>query len=254
MPGCTTRASFSLAREPRSRCHQHRTPEMISKHRKCDEEGCTKQALWCGNKDQTPTKCKSHKSPDMVQPRACKQSGCRSLATFGTPGSPPVNCNLHRKRRMVDKYSRYCIGCGLSMGRPRCASCNPISPTSRKRRERVFADALIKEFPDHHFILDNSSSDIRSCSGKALRPDILIHGLDRSIIIEYDEHAHKKYDVECEVIRMIHLVMSQEGTFTFILRYNPDAEGGDANIPLEQRQQQFFAEFRLSGMRPSEFA
>jgi hypothetical protein len=108
----------------------------------------------------------------------------------------------------------------------------------------MFAEALIKEFPDRQFILDNSSLDIRSCSGKALRPDILIHGLDRSIIIEYDEHAHKKYDVECEVIRMIHLVMSQGGTFTFILRYNPDAEGGDANIPLEQRQQRFFAEFR----------
>ena len=78
------------------------------------------------------------------------------------------------------------------------------------------------------------------CSRK--RPDFVIDGLYRKLVIEVDEHQHRRsadYSDECEIRRMWDIAQALGGATTFI-RYNPDkykdGEGQHADPPGAERE------------------
>ena len=118
-----------------------------------------------------------------------------------------------------------CKDCGLSFKNlydDLCVSCHPDKQKIQHKKEQTVADFLVNTFPKHTFVRDKSSTDIKTCTGKYIRPDFVLPLEDKIIIVECDENQHESYPEECESTRMINLSMVYGGLPVMFIRYNPD--------------------------------
>lgn len=158
--------------------------------------------------------------------RGCEVKGCSIIrAVFGVPGTKKATrCKNHRTENMVDVVTKKCNGCGLYVvngtKNKLCSYCSP-GTTKQRTKEAIIATLLREKFPNHTFDNNQTFPCEVSCSIKKYRPDF---SLDRGfyyVIIECDEDAHRQYDVSCERKRMYEISLGLGVPVVFI-RYNPD--------------------------------
>lgn len=135
-----------------------------------------------------------------------------------------------------DKDSRTCHDCGGAdfcdhgFYLTQCQRCTPPVPpappacrlvTSRRsqRKETVIVDSLRNAFPHVEMILDKRVGG-PCASGK--RPDIRIEKYLFSLLVEVDEHQHRRGSYHCEEKRQMQLFMDAGNRPMVIIRFNPD--------------------------------
>jgi hypothetical protein len=119
-----------------------------------------------------------------------------------------------------------------------CQSCGEIGRVkgAHLEKQRFVAEALFKAF---HIESYDRQLDGGICSRR--RPDFVIDGVYRRIVVEVDEHQHNRgrnYEPTCEVTRMWEIAQAL-GSPTIFIRFNPDAYkdglGRRSNPALSER-------------------
>ena len=119
-----------------------------------------------------------------------------------------------------------------------CQSCGEIGRVkgAHLEKQRFVAEALFKIFNIESY---DRQLDGGICSRR--RPDFVIDGVYRKIVVEVDEHQHSRgrsYEPTCEVTRMWEIAQAL-GSPTIFIRFNPDAYkdslGRRSNPALSER-------------------
>lgn len=114
-PGCvsTQRPTYGIPGQPRTRCKEHRTPDMTS-HKRCAEKDCKVSASY-GLPDEVAKYCNKHKKEGFIlNTKKCAQDGCERQPSFGaTAESEPTHCSRHKPEEFVDARNKRCChqGC-----------------------------------------------------------------------------------------------------------------------------------------------
>lgn len=223
----------------RKRCCEHKEltdKDVVSK--KCARMGCDKQPSYGNPNDMIPVRCAEHKlgTDGDVKHKLCEKSSCIVHANFGDPiDQIPKRCASHISKGDVDVTNRKCNICNKHQVRygDICAKCDP---SVKKRKEYVVVEYL----ETHANELLNGFTHNRTLSGetgKMYRPDLLFLMTTHAVILEIDEHQHKRYNQIQENQRMIELQKTLNSPTIFI-RFNPDeyrSQGKLVNPPLENR-------------------
>jgi hypothetical protein len=121
-----------------------------------------------------------------------------------------------------NKYKGYCLRCFIN-----------IFPDSKIIRDYGTREAKVTEFIKVEFkglnIIYNKQIQ-GGCSDH--RPDIFIDCLTHSVIIEVDEHQHKRgdsYSTRCEIRRVNELFTSLADRPIIFIRFNPDSYTNSKN-------------------------
>ncbi len=190
--------------------------------KRCTTEGCTKSA-------RTPTDfCKAHGGG-----KRCTYEGCTKSAEGATDF-----CVRHGggRRCIHANCTKSAVGttdlCVYHGGGTRCASCSQFSVarqgflcwTCRKGTERVkqyehLVEVYLKSYEDtaNYSYLDEALP----CAPTRRRGDFVYLLLDRLVIVEVDEQAHRFYSRDCECIRVLELHEQGQGRALFLIRFNP---------------------------------
>jgi translation initiation factor IF-3 len=243
-------------------CAEHKEINMTDvKHKTCQHPACKKIPAYGIINTTTSLYCVEHKEPTMVNIRSkiCQYPACKTQASYGLPGNEKERCKEHildgmiihpRKRcescpelgiwgisstsekRHCDVHKQAsdknliegnCTNCGLKAVLDRdkiCQSCGEFGAIKRQylEKQKAVKTALQKAeiaVESYDQILDSGV-----CSKK--RPDFVINGLYRKIVVEVDEFQHTRgYGPDCEFRRMWDITQAIGMPTTFI-RFNPD--------------------------------
>ena len=206
-------------------CGDHRLENMVDvKSKKCME--CDKQPAFNYKNELNPLYCKDHKKPNMENVVSKRCLSCTKQPHFNYKSEKTgLYCDEHQLPNMVNIHHKPCKDCGLSYYKlydDLCVSCHPEKQKIQHKKEQTVADFLTKTFPQQPFVRDKYSTDIKTCTGKYIRPDFVLAMDDKIIIVECDENQHESYPEECESTRMINLSMVYGGLPVIFIRYNPD--------------------------------
>jgi hypothetical protein len=177
--------------------------------------------------------CGKCKTPDMFDLSHTKCVCGKSTQIFNYPNeSKPKYCNHCRHEGMVDKTNVMCPDCpvgqrGNSKYRNYCTFCfanrfpyDPLTQTIRTKSK----ENQVKEFININFdgFVHDQSIHIGQCDCTLRRRLDHFKMIGNTLlVIETDEHQHKRYDQNDEVIRYDDLYMIHSGKWIYI-RFNPD--------------------------------
>jgi hypothetical protein len=85
-------------------------------------------------------------------------------------------------------------------------------------KERATVSYIISQFPEYKWVYNRQIYD--GVSG--MKPDLLLDMGDFLIIVEVDEHQHKKYGLPCEENRMHDILIDNKLRPTIFIRFNTD--------------------------------
>lgn len=220
---CYRSASFNLENNPPRFCKTHKSDLMVdTKHKKCLDKNCIKNAGFNYKDEKTLLYCGKHKKSGMLDKKHkyCEYNECIKRASFNFAKMSPKFCGDHKAEKMQDVRHQKCISCGLFRAEKRskylCSYCNTEKSHKFRTKENEIKELLEKN--NIKFI--NNKSYINDCCLK-YRPDFLIELPRYFLILEVDEFAHKHYEKECELIRMNNIA-STLGLPVKFIRYNPD--------------------------------
>lgn len=173
----------------------------------------------------TPAYCATHAAHGMVlhPMKRCAAGGCKEKPEYGK--EKPLHCELHRAADEPEYYTQMCKTCGLIVPlypNGICVGCTAEPDrveNQRLRKQRAVRDFLIA----CGFTIISYDRPVDTTCGLE-RPDIILLSPCGSfvVIIEVDEHQHRGYVRECEIIRMINIYMSYGGLNVIFIRFNPD--------------------------------
>ena len=84
------------------------------------------------------------------------------------------------------------------------------------------------------------------------RPDFLweLDNEQRIVILECDEHAHRRDPIRCELTRMLHLATGFGGRPVHIVRYNPDLLPFVKTMPERKEREALLLERMTAALAP----
>lgn len=244
---CTKRPAYNIKGQLPAFCKGCSTPNMIDViNKKCigiDEitgKQCT-MIPYYNFKGLKAEYCKEHSDPEMidVKHKTCNHIDngikCDKRPNYNIKGTKiGILCKLHAKSNMCDVTHRVCISekCNIRVHDDKykgyCFNCYkdiyPNEPSksgiiNNRTKEIYVSNYIIKEFSDYEFIINKTI--IGGTSNK--RPDILLDLEDRTIIIEIDEHQHKKHDDYSNDINRLYEISNDIYNKSLIcIRFNPD--------------------------------
>ena len=229
--GCTIQPNFGFLEDGKAtHCRRHAEANMVDvKNRQCEDEDCTLQPNYAFPGEQA-VRCVRHKldgMEDVKNPRCNDESGCTSQPKFGFADDiRPTKCAIHSTTGMTNMHSYSCVSCKLFTVPKRdglCAYCNPKSTTASRTKENQMAKLLEDKLPEIRFVQNRSSGDIKACGDRSFRPDFQYELETHILMCECDEGFHGRYEIECELARLITLAMSGGGLPVVMIRHNPDA-------------------------------
>ena len=228
--------NFNIIGEKKAKyCYNCKTPEMIDvKHKKCIICNNTRPSFNLNLQD-IPLYCTGCKTPEMIDLVSKKCINCNNkLALYNLHTEKlRLYCGDCKTSEMVDftgkicktnlcftrinnKFKGYCLRCFIH-----------IFPESKIIRDYGTREAKVTEFIKQEFseldIIYNKQIE-GGCSDH--RPDIFIDCLTHSVIIEVDEHQHKRgnsYSTRCEIRRLNELFTSLADRPIVFIRFNPDS-------------------------------
>jgi hypothetical protein len=230
---CFTKASYNIpsCKSPLY-CKKHRDEKTMVNvtFQHCAEEGCYVKPQF--NFEGNPILyCGVHKKEGMINVKMnrCLGENCNKIAICNYEGKTPgLYCTKHCLDGMIDVHNPRCLteGCMqfayMSKYCARCFYWNfPDHQKSKhiKLKENEVVKFIKLNFEDLNIIYDKQIIGDKLCIN--VRPDALIHLNEHSIIVEIDEHAHRRYDSQCEISRThrIHEALNRNVIF---IRFNPD--------------------------------
>jgi hypothetical protein len=214
--------------------------------KRCKHLECDKSAI-------SPTDyCKAHGGGKRCKHLECDKSAqgstdfcvihgggkrCKHLECDKSARPPTDYCKAHGggkrcKHLECDKAARpptdFCVihgggircTCGLfSVSRKGflCYTCR--KGTERMKQFEHMVQTYLEKFNDlKHF---SYRDQVLPCAPTRRRGDFVYILHDRIVILEVDEHAHERYNKDCECVRVLELHEQAQGMSLFLLRFNP---------------------------------
>jgi len=201
---------------------------------------CDKQPIYGNPDDKIALYCGKHKLNDMIDIKNKRCLKCNKIASYGNPDdNKRLYCNQHKLNDMVDirdkncitplcdkykKLDKLCMRCFYALN-PNDQRCKRV-----KIKENEVKQYIQQEFKDLSFIFDEPIKGYGLCFN--IRPDVLIHLNNHSLIIEVDENQHKFYNSVCDYSR-IHKIQESLNRPIIIIRFNPDDYVNDNNKKIK---------------------
>lgn len=267
-PGCTTKPSCGPpGTKERLYCKVHKRADDVNVvSKRCQALGCTIIPTYGPPETKEGLYCNIHKRVDDVdvKHKQCLAPGCATRPNYGIPGSMPERCYTHiepgmimnpRKRcdqctelgiwgrsrvaadRRCDAHRCFddknliegrCVSCGLECVLDKQGTCLLCGEAGKIKRQFLDKQRRVKTVIEREFKVESYDKIIDSgvCSRK--RPDFVIDGTYRKVVVEIDEYQHKRgneYGPDCEYRRMWDITQAL-GMPTVFVRYNPDPYAG----------------------------
>lgn len=230
---CKFTALFNIEGESPKFCKKHASKNMFDViHLLCKIDGCNTRPSY-GLEINKPIYCKIHKDTTMtdVISKKCLINDCCIYASFNHEGQiGGLYCSKHRldkmknvlatrcktllcdKQARLSRYEGYCFRCFIYTFPD-----NPIVK-NYKTKEKEVSNFIETNFPNRTWLVDRLVEG--GCYNR--RPDIFVDLGFQILIIEIDEHMHKRYSEECEKIRIQEIHQSYDFRKMIIIRFNPD--------------------------------
>ncbi len=261
-------------------CSTHKGVDHVNvKTKRCQRDGCDKIPAYGPPGTKERLYCVTHKGADHVDVmnKRCLSSGCMKHARYGLPGTEPDRCREHvgtgmiiypRKRcdsclglgiwgasaaaatRRCEAHRRpddknlvegHCASCGLEAMRGKDGICRDCGEYVEVKRQFLTKQRAVKAALEAEFKIDSYDRMLDGGLCSRRRPDFVIDGTYRQIVIEVDEHQHQRsrdYSETCEHARMWDIAQALGMPTTFV-RFNPDpykdAAGQRRDPPASQR-------------------
>ena len=190
-------------------------------------------------------RCKAHIVYGMIRyPQKICYCG-NSNAIWGKSEDDNRRCDYHRQQTDKNLTKLICKSCNLYDKLDNddlCSNCRkiPIHKNNYLKKQREIKNYL--ESAGYKIELYDKMIDGGICNKR--RPDFVIDGLYRKIVIEIDEfqHSRENYSNDCEYTRMWDIVQSLGMSTTFI-RFNPDSyklNSNNMNPTIKSRMNTLF--------------
>lgn len=206
-------------------CAEHRrTGDVDIAHKTCKAYDCTTRANY-GLPGTEPDRCHKHSTRGMIADPRKRCEHCTELGIWGqTILVATRRCDAHRRTDDKNLIEGHCASCGLDSVLDKQGMCLSCGEAGKIKRQFLVKQHRVKEAIEKEFKIESYDKMVNNgvCSKK--RPDIVIDGVYRKIVIEVDESQHKhgrQYTADCEYRRMWDIAQSL-GTPTIFIRYNPD--------------------------------
>jgi len=222
---CNKMANYALPGQKASVCGDHATAGMIDVvNKRCDDLDCDIQAHF-GIPGVSRSTCYEHKTAGMILIKhlRCKAGGCSNAATHGIRFAD--RCEACAPEDYINLVLQNCSSCGLEdvlNGDNLCSTCVPGAGKTCLVKQTTYV-AILKHqhkiephFVDTFFKLDTEVKCFRQ-----YRPDLTFDFNKHVLIVEIDEFAHKGYNIQCEINRMINIADYLQRPTVYI-RINPD--------------------------------
>ena len=168
------------------------------------------QAAHAGGEGATRTHCKQH------------GGGARCLGPIvrGERVACPYDLSVQTGER--DAYDSMCVRCF-------CAT-NPDDPRAARAkasihvREQTTMAEVKKAFPEYNWVFDQTIGVrlVGRSGATRCRPDARTTHADRVLILEVDEHSHRRYLCAKERERELSFVAQFKSKVVILIRFNPD--------------------------------
>ncbi len=246
---CTKRPAYNIKGQRPEYCKECSTSEMTDViNKRClginEETGkqCNMIPLY-NFKGLKAEYCKEHSDPNMsdVKHKTCiginkdTEEKCDKRPNYNIKGTNiGLYCRLcalpgmadvtHRvcitelctTRVHDDKYKGYCFNCYTNIYPDEPSKSGVVN---NRTKEICVSNYITKEFSDYQ--LQMNKTIINGTSGR--RPDILLELEDRIIIIEVDEHQHKRYEDDEDDEKRLHEISNDiKDKILIFIRFNPD--------------------------------
>jgi hypothetical protein len=230
---CKKQACFGIEGEKPQYCKGHKFDIMINiKSKRCENETCTVLPSYGKLYSRILKSCVAHTCLNYYN-RAklsplCQVINCCDIAyfvNFEDSNVYPIRCGTHHLLTDIELIFKLCPNCGDELYFPSnkkvCMDCGNY----REKKLHRFKETIIK-----HFLTSNNIPFVYdrpvSINGSKSRPDFLIQSKFGYIVVEVDEHQHKKYIQEEEIARMntIHsdIQLIRSNSQVLFIRFNPD--------------------------------
>lgn len=192
LPECNTRANYGYPGNAVERCKVHVQVGMIvHPRRRCAEKNCKDIGIWGHNSESTDRRCETHRIPNDI--------------------------NI---------IEGYCASCGLEFVLSPAGTCLNCGEISKIKRQYLIKQKCVKmALEAAHIKIDSYDKQLDGGECSRKRPDFVIDGTYRKIVVEVDEHQHNRgrdYGLLCEYRRMWDIAQAL-GMPTIFIRYNPDS-------------------------------
>lgn len=200
--------------------------------KQCDYYNCSLGASHNKLFSEQRTHCRDHSTLNEYSckksPPTCTVINCSKNAYFIDPTDInvyPIRCYTHRFTGDIELVYKQCHRCKDKLYFPSnievCMNCGLYRAKTLYR----FKETMVKYMLQSNGITAIYDKPIVT-NGSEKRPDFLIQTAFGYIILEVDEHQHKKYDTTHEINRMHILyldvkLLNPQAQVLFI-RYNPD--------------------------------
>jgi len=162
----------------------------------------------------------------IVNPKQkCKAFGCKEQALWGS-SSALNHCEAHKTDNEQNLVEGACASCGLPSVLDEKNNCQQCGEFGGIKRNFLVKQLRIKMLLQEKDIKTESYDKILDggiCTKR--RPDFVIDAPSHKIVLEVDEHQHRKTSPDsgyaCEDLRMWEIAQAL-GMPTIFIRYNPD--------------------------------
>ncbi len=148
--------------------------------------------------------------------------------------------------------------CHVTTAKPdtMCGICCPKPQTSTRVAE-IRVAGKIKGWSEEQLLPNYSTWNKQNPEADAVqcgryRPDFLweFDEFQRVVILECDEHAHRRDPIRCELTRMLHLAIGFGGRPVHIVRYNPDLLPFVKTMPERKEREALLLERMMAALAP----
>ena len=179
----------------------------------CKEHPCKGSSI-CQHGRQR-TQCKEHPCKGSS---ICQHNRLRHHCTEGPCGFIPS--------------SRKCQACCSKLVNPTpgvpatylCATCRDDYGVSNLKKW----EAQTESWLDEAGLPWSYSNKKLPCAPTTRYPDYMFVGADHCVLLEVDEDAHARYNLQCEIRRISEIMDSIDSKSLHVIRYNPNAKGDTA--------------------------
>ena len=126
---------------------------------------------------------------------------------------------------ILERYKKSCVICGKqlrSLKHKLERLCTEHSQECSKRPEVYWREIFIKEFNFEPSTIDQYVYTTDDCKSEKYRPDLTYIDLKLVVALEFDEHSHEDYLVNCELKRLVNLKDAYPNHKLLVIRMNPN--------------------------------
>lgn len=110
----------------------------------------------------------------------------------------------------------------LDVGEGTCHGCQTRECNIKAQRPELAVKAFLETVQEFPAIIHNRTDPLTKTTCCARRVDLRMDFVYFQVLVEIDEHQHRRYGEACELVRLLEIVNASGGIPTVLFRYNPD--------------------------------